>query len=52
MSNAFSSETAKVLAIAGASILGLIAANQTRKRAASAWRNWRSNEKPVAEPVK
>lgn len=52
MSNAFSSETAKVLAIAGASILGLIAANQSRKRVARAWKNWRSDEKAVAEPVK
>jgi hypothetical protein len=52
MSTQLSSETAKVFAIAGASILGLIAVNQTRKRVASAWRNWRSNEKPKTEPAK
>lgn len=52
MSNAFSSETARVFAIAGATVLGLIAANQTRKRAARAWRNWRSDEKPKTLPAK
>jgi hypothetical protein len=52
MSTQLSSETAKVFAIAGASILGLIVANQTRKRVASAWRNWRSNEKSKTEPAK
>lgn len=45
MSEQLSSEAAKGFAVAGITILGLIAVNQLRKKGTSAWRNWRSNEK-------
>jgi hypothetical protein len=52
MSEQLSSEAAKVLAIAGAAVLGLIGINQGRKQVARAWRNWRSDEKPETQSAK
>lgn len=45
MSEQLSSDAAKGFAVAGATILGVIAVNHLRKLATRAWRNRNSDEK-------